>query len=88
MEQWSQRRFDEALIILQATNRDKWPPDEETIKQDHPRPDAITILDHERPFWEAFVVEGGLDVERLSAAGYSGPQVPWIAAEMRKLGWI
>lgn len=76
------------MIILQATNRDKWIPDEAEVKADHPRPQAVTLLDYEQAFWQAFAINGQLDREKLAEAGYEAPQAVWLEGEMRDLGWL
>lgn len=88
VREWSQRDFDEAIIILQATNRDKWPLDAGDVQDQHPLANVRTLLDHDEKFWRFFVVGGALNAERLAGAGYGENQIPWLESEMRKLGWL
>jgi hypothetical protein len=88
VKKWDTDEFDDAWDLYVAENREKWPDDDDSIKLNHPRPNATTILDHEQHFWMKFVSDGKLDHEKLEQAGYSEPQIPYITTEMIKLGWL
>lgn len=49
---------------------------------------AGTILDYDSVFWMRFIFNGQLNEEALMEKGYTEKQLPWIRAEMQRLGWL
>lgn len=86
--EWPASVFDEAWDLLVAENTEKWPVEKGETYEEHPRPQAQTLLDRERHYWQAFIVDGALDEARLAAENYSPVQIPWLRSQMIELGWL